>query len=412
MYQKFSKMGQNYQGSPIDLNTEGLLPKSISPIFLSIGEPQPQNIPSFKLQQLAQDILLHQPVTFKYGSSAGNEQLREYLMGIHQSLMPKITLENILITSGSTQGMDLLCKLLINPGDICIVESPSYSNTFNTMKNYGADVIELPIDNEGLNPILLEETLELLTRQGKSVKCICVIPNAQNPSGVTLSTSRRVQLVELAKQYDFLLIEDDPYEGLTFSETKERPMIANDEFFEHVIYLNSFSKIIAPGLRVGWMVAHKEIISKLSMMKQSTDCCSNPITQNLVASFCQKGWLEPHVQQVRHTYYENKEVMMQSLQQYFGHESWATWTNPKGGMFVWMSLPPELRDVDVLAHAQHQGVVFVPGHVFSPSFKYHHHIRLCFGYCQKHEIQEGIRRLRLAVDNAYLSIHIQDRATI
>ncbi|PGK52311.1 hypothetical protein CN918_31460 [Priestia megaterium] len=412
MYQKFSKMGQNYQGSPIDLNTEGLLPKNLSPIFLSIGEPHPHNIPSAKLQLLSQDILLHQPVTFKYGNSAGNEVLREYLLNIHKPLIPNLTLENILITSGSTQGMDLLCKLLINPGDVCIVESPSYSNTFNTMKNYGADVVELPIDSDGLNPELLEETLIELKRQGRSVKCVCIIPNAQNPSGVTLSGPRRIEIVELAKRYDFLIIEDDPYESLTFSNDKEKPMIANDENLEYVMYLNSFSKIIAPGLRVGWMVAHREIIHKLSMMKQSTDCCSNPITQNMVASFCQKGWLEPHVEQVRRTYYQNKEVMMNSLRETFGHESWATWTNPKGGMFVWMSLPPELRDVDVLLHAQQQGVVFVPGHVFSPSFKYHHHIRLCFGYCQKHEIQEGIRRLRQAIDNAYLSMHIKDKATI
>lgn len=412
MYQKFSKVGQNYQGSPIDLNTEGILPKDLSPIFLSIGEPHPSNIPSTKLQQLSQDILLHQPTTYKYGDSLGNEQLREYLLSVHQSQMHALTLDNVMITSGSTQGMDLLCKLFINPGDICIVESPSYSNTFNTMKNYGGELIELPIDEDGLDPALVEQTLEELTRLGKTVKCLCLIPNAQNPSGVTLSGNRRIQMVELAKKYDFIILEDDPYEALTFSEDKENPLMAYDQSLEHVVYLSSFSKIIAPGLRVGWVVGHRDIIRKLSLMKQSTDCCSNPITQNIVSQFCQRGWLEPHINQVRQTYFHNKEIMMESLQKHFGHESWATWTNPKGGMFVWMSLPQDITDVTLLKHSQQLGVVFVPGHVFSPTFQYNRHIRLCFGYCQPEEIREGIQRLHQAIEMAHSVPTNQTKARI
>jgi len=394
----FSERGNAYQGSPIDLKMKGSTDPSIKPIYLSIGEPNPANIPSDMLHQISNELFTQTPYYLRYGGSDGHQGLRDYLVNFHRKEAPFLTHDHILITSGSTQGMDAVCKLFINAGDVCLVESPTYSNIFSTMKNYGAEVIESPVDKDGLNPDLVEEQILQLTKMKKKLKLLCTIPHAQNPSGITLSEERRVRLYELARIYDFVIVEDDPYSGLTFSGEKKRPIFSLDEDSKHVIYLNSFSKIIAPGLRVGWLIAHPEIVKRLSLMKQSMDSCSAPLSQEIIYQFCQKGMLEPHMKKITRDYYLKKEEMMNTLNDVFHDRLDIQWTNPEGGMFVWFNAGDKIQTQELVRYGQQQGVAFVPGQAFSPSQMYENHIRLCFAFCEKEDIREGISRLRRAVD--------------
>lgn len=395
----FSKLGNTYKKSPIELKMKNL-ESNKKPIFLSIGEPNPYNIPNEILQDTISDILTTGHPSTRYGSAEGDESLRSYVLSRFQKWNEMLSLENILITSGSTQGLDLICRLFINHGDYCMIESPTYSNIFSTMRNYGANLVEVETDENGLCPEKVEGILKKMKEEGKQIKLLCLIPNAQNPSGVTLSKERREAFYHLAEQYDFLIVEDDPYSELMFDGEKLPPLFSYDKEWKRVIYLNSFSKIITPGLRVAWMFAHPTIIEKIILMKQTSDSSSNPFTQALVSAYCQKGLLEPHIEYLVKDYKERKEEMMDALQYYFGEDESISWTNPKGGMFVWMSLPPTMKAGELLQHAKKEGVVFVPGHAFSTTGENEHYIRLCFAYCEKDEIREGIARLSYAMEMA------------
>jgi 2-aminoadipate transaminase len=304
------------------------------------------------------------------------------------------TAETVLITSGSQQALDLLGRIFINRGDRILVESPTYLGALQAWSAYGAEYVPVPMDEDGMVTDALEEAL----RAGP--KFIYVLPNFQNPTGVTLSLERRNALIRLADQYGVPIIEDDPYGQLRFEGDHLPPLVTLDGEFRtngdhcyrgNVIYLSTFSKVLAPGLRLAWVVAPAEVVRKLVQAKQGADLHSSTFGQYLAYEVARGGFLDRHVRLIRQVYRRRRDVMLQAMESNF--PKGVRWTKPKGGLFLWGVLPEGLSSADILRSALEQKVAFVPGGPFFPKGGGENTMRLNFSYASEDRILEGIRRL-------------------
>jgi 2-aminoadipate transaminase len=313
--------------------------------------------------------------------------------------------ENVMITSGSQQALDLIGKLFINRGDRVLVEAPTYLGALQAFNAYGADYISVPVDDDGLRTDLLEKPL----RSGP--KFMYVLPNFQNPAGTTLSEGRRHELVLMADRYGIPIVEDDPYGQLRYEGEHIPPLVVLDRenlrrddgySIGNVIYLSTFSKTLAPGLRLGWIVAPPEIITKLVQLKQGTDLHTSTFNQYVAYEVARDGFLDQHVKFIRQLYRERRDVMLEALQESFPPE--VTWTHPHGGLFLWVTLPQDLDIQEVLQSAIRENVAFVPGDAFyaHPETESSQHMRLNFSSATPEQIREGIMRLSLAVKSQLL----------
>jgi 2-aminoadipate transaminase len=316
------------------------------------------------------------------------------------------TPDNVLITSGSQQALDLIGKLFVNRGDRLLVEAPTYLGALQAFNTYGADYVSVPMDDDGLQVDKLEEAL----RSGP--KFMYILPNFQNPSGVTLSLARRKMLVTLADKYGVPIVEDDPYGQLRFEGNhlpsllvldRETKGVRKDNGYQlgNVIYLSTFSKTLAPGLRLGWVIAPPEVIAKLVQLKQGADLHTSTFTQMVAYEAAREGFLDEHVRQIRRVYSERRDVMLEALRE-FVPESWeVTWTRPSGGLFLWLRLPPDGDSAELLKAALEQNVAFVPGaSFFAPGYAGDdpkRYARLNFSNAKPEMIREGIRRLAAAM---------------
>ncbi|MEK7788217.1 MAG: PLP-dependent aminotransferase family protein, partial [Chloroflexota bacterium] len=312
--------------------------------------------------------------------------------------------ENVLITAGSQQALDLIAKLLINPGDRLLVEAPTYLGALQAFNVFGADYVSVPTDDDGLIVDRLDEAL----RSGP--KFMYILPNFQNPSGVTLSLERRKALVELADKYGIPLVEDDPYGQLRYEGDHLPPLIVLDRQTHgirldngyklgNVIYMSTFSKTLAPGLRLGWIVAPPEVIAKLVQLKQGADLHTSTFTQMVAYEAARGGFLDEHIKKLRQVYHERRDVMLDALTEFFPPE--VSWTRPAGGLFLWARLPERMDSCRLLEAALRQKVAFVPGNAFfagSADFaESNRYLRLNFSNAKPDMIVEGIRRLGLVV---------------
>jgi 2-aminoadipate transaminase len=338
----------------------------------------------------------------QYGETEGFQPLRDMIARHIVRYGIKARSENVLITTGSQQALDLVGKLLINAGDRLLVEAPTYLGALQAFTLYGAEYLSVPCDEDGLQTDLLEPAL----RSGP--KFMYVLPNFQNPAGTTLSEARRHELVLLADKYGIPIIEDDPYGQLRYEGEHLPPLVALDHenvrrdsgyTLGNVIYLSTFSKILSPGLRLGWVVAPAEIIAKLVQLKQGTDLHTSTFTQIVAYEIARDNFLDEHVKKIRKVYRERRDVMLEAMTQYFPPK--VTWTRPKGGLFVWTSLPMGMDAKELLHEALKQNVAFVPGEsFFAPNCQTqeaNRHFRLNFSHARAEEIREGMRRLGLAI---------------
>ncbi len=327
----------------------------------------------------------------QYGPTEGQGDLRRYLAA-------KMTREgitcadenNILITNGSQQGLDLISKILLNPGDIVIVEEPGYVGGLGAINNYEGNRISVPVDKDGIIIDLLAEKLKELKKQGKAPKFLYLVPNFQNPTGVTMSLMRREKVLELALEYDFLIIEDNPYGELRY-EGYPLPSIKSMDLEGRVIYLGSFSKTFIPGIRMGWMVAENALIEKIITAKQATDLCSSSIGQSLAYLCCVNGFIDHHVQSLVEKYRTKRDLMLSCMQKYFPQE--ATFTHPGGGFFVWVTLPEGMSAKECLLKAVERKVAFVDGKGFFVNGKGQNTARFSFSEASHDEIRIGIERV-------------------
>ncbi len=365
------------------------------------GLPAPDVFPVQRFEEACHKVLTEQAASaLQYGETEGYRPLRELIANNMARYGIKAKVENVLITSGSQQALDLIGKLFINAGDRVLLEAPTYLGALQAFTVYGAEYVSVPIDENGLRTDLLEKPL----RSGP--KFMYVLPNFQNPAGTTLSEGRRHELVLLADKYGIPIIEDDPYgqlryegEHLTSLVVLDRENLRRDDGYSigNVIYLSTFSKTLAPGLRLGWIVAPPEVISKLAQLKQGADLHTSTFTQFVAYEVARDGFLDKHVKLIRKIYGERRNVMLQALEEFFPPE--VTWTHPKGGLFLWVTLPAGIDIQALFKSAIEQNVAFVPGDSFYANDPQEgsRHMRLNFSNAAPEQIREGIRRLAAAV---------------
>ena len=365
------------------------------------GLPAPEVFPTAQFQEACQKVLKdHGPEALQYGATEGYAPLREMIAAntVRYGIMARP--ENVLITSGSQQALDLIGKLLINRGDRLLVEAPTYLGALQAFNVYGAEYVSVPIDNDGLCTEQLEEAL----RAGP--KFMYVLPNFQNPGGVTLSEGRRHQLLLLADKYGCPIIEDDPYGQLRYEGAHLPPLVVVDRenlrrddgyTLGNVIYLSTFSKTLAPGLRLAWIVAPVEVISKLVQLKQGADLHTATFNQMVAYEVARNGFLGQHVKLIRQVYKERRDAMLAALNEYFPSE--VSWTRPQGGLFLWVTLPEGMDSHKLFEAAIAENVAFVPGDsfYFTDDAEARRHFRLNFSYSKPEVIREGVRRLAIAV---------------
>lgn len=379
-------------GSVIDSSTELLAQQRHDIVRFAMGAPSEDLIPMEQLD----DLFSHMPTgRYDYGESAGEPALREQILALSEQMGNPTSDDRLVVTNGAMQGLDLAFKLLVNPGDLVIVENPTYPNGYQTARSYEADVVSAPVDSHGL---VVDSLREIVARSGKTPKVIYTIPNFQNPTGVTLSRERKTQLLALAEEWGSVIVEDDPYGMLRFDGTDVPSFSSLGGHNPLVFRIQTFSKLIAPGLRVGWIDVDPELQKLAVNAKQAMDTCTNAPNQLVVAKFLQQGHLAPHLDRLLPLYKERKAAMNQALSETFGES--IRMTDPEGGFFLWATFMGEREQLDtqeLFPAALEEGVAYIPGVAFTADNSQHNALRLCFATSSPDRIREGVSRLERAV---------------
>lgn len=359
------------------------------------GLPAPETFPVDDLKEIVIEILeKNGPDGLQYGTTEGDPLLRKLLVERHNKQGLDISIENLIITSGSQQAIDIIARILIDPGDYILCGLPSYLGGLNAFSVYGAKLKGITLDEQGMKTDELEETIITLRELGKKIKFIYVIPDFQNPAGITLPDSRRIKIIELAEKYDLLIVEDSPYREVRFEGEPQKLMKELDKS-GRVITLCSFSKIFAPGFRVGWVIGHPEILDRMVMAKQTADLCTSPFVQKIIALYIQKGLLEKNLAKTIVLYRERRSFMLDCFKKYMPSE--VRWTEPQGGLFLFVTLPVHI-DADVIfKKAIEKNVAFVAGSTFFCNNSGHNTMRVNFSYSNNIEIETGVKRLSLVI---------------
>ena len=363
------------------------------------GYPAPELFPWDDLRAISGDLLTGSDVaTLQYGPTRGYPPLLEAIVGILAERSIAATPDNLLITSGSQQGIDLIARVLVSPGDVVLVELPTFTGGIAAFRNAQADLVGVAQDADGISLDALDAAWHRETRAGKTVKLLYVIPNFQNPTGLLLGLDRRPRLLEWAARRDVLIVEDDPYGSLYFedvaSAAETRPLRADDAE-GRVLYLSTFSKTLAPGFRVGWMTAPPTLIERFETAKQSTDLTSGILDQHVVCEAIRRGVVDALAPKLRALYRHKRDVMEESIREHLGNR--LTWPAPRGGFFIWATLPDGWTDLALLDRALQHGLVFVVGSAFFVDGSGHDKIRLSFSAPTPDRIREGVKRLAAAL---------------
>jgi 2-aminoadipate transaminase len=325
----------------------------------------------------------------QYGPTEGLVLVKRCIAEVMRAERMEADEDEMLVTTGAQQVIDLVCKTLLDPGDVVVCEAPTYPGAVPTFSTYQATVVQVTMDRDGMRTDELESILDGLDRSGQRPKFIYTVPNFHNPAGVTLSLERRHELVRIASERELLVLEDNPY-GLLRYEGSPLPTLRSlDE--EFIIYAGTFSKILSPGVRLGWACAPAPVLAKMNLGKQAADLCSSSISQYFVSAYFDSGPWEEYVSSVNEIYRRRRDVMLDALAEHFPRE--AEWTHPLGGLFIWATLPDYIDTTDLLARALEDHVAFVPGRAAFVDGRGGSAMRLNFSGVGEDEIREGIRRI-------------------
>jgi len=329
-------------------------------------------------------------VMLQYGSTQGYQPLREelskWMKGHGINVDPY---KEIMITTGSQEALDLVARVFLDPGDVIIVGSPTYLSALSAFKMQEPDIREAKLDKDGMIPEELEKTVKQVISEGKQVKFLYVIPSFQNPTSSLLTMERREKIIELAKKYDFLIVEDNPYGYISFEGPMPTPIKGLDDD-KRVIYTSTFSKIVSPGMRIGWVCAHEEFIMKMREAKSSTIISNSLPSQYAAAKLFMRGDVDKQIEKMKKVYRKKRDVMLEAMDTYFPKE--AKWNHPKGGLFLWVELPKSVNATELLMEAVNRGVAYIPGSNFYTT-ETHNHIRLNYSHPSMDDIVEGIKIL-------------------
>ncbi len=332
----------------------------------------------------------------QYGPTDGAEVIKHCITEVMAAEGMEIATSDMLVTTGGQQAIDLICKTLIDPGDIIIAEAPTYPGAIPTFCAYEAEVVQIELDEDGMRTDELARVLDELQRRGRRPKFLYTVPTFQNPAGVTLSLERRHELVRIARQHELLVMEDNPYGMLRYEGETLPTLYSLDR--EFVMYAGTFSKILSPGVRLGWAVAPEPILDQMQTGKQGTDLCCSPITQYFVAAYFDSGEWGEYLRSLVGIYQRRRDVMLEAMEEHFPAE--ASWTHPQGGLFIWATLPDHVDTTELLVRALRDGVAFVPGraaYLDGPAgtgdSRGSSSMRLNFSGVAEDQIREGIRRI-------------------
>ncbi|MBN1428698.1 MAG: PLP-dependent aminotransferase family protein [Anaerolineae bacterium] len=371
------------------------------------GLPAPELFPTQEIIDASQRALeQHGIMALQYGLTEGFTPLREMIVEHMQRTGVNCGINNILITSGSQQALDLIGKIFIDPGDKVIVEQPTYLGALQAWDVYDAEYITVPTDDDGMLIDGLEKVL-----QSHQAKFIYAMPTFQNPMGISTSSSRRREIVRLAGHYNTPIVEDDPYGQLRYEGEAELPLIGIDAQMRNenkeqivsgnVIYLSTFSKTLCPGFRVAWVTAPEDVIFRMVQAKQGSDLHTSTFSQVVAYETARDGFVEKHVKEIRRVYHERRDLMLGLLEELF--PPGVTWTHPKGGLFLWIRLPEGMNSTELLEKAVEQKVAFVPGSPFYPCGGGENTMRINFSNATPEQIEEGVKRLAAVIKEAMQS---------
>ncbi len=365
------------------------------------GLPYPGTFPAQELKEICVEVISESPqIALQYGSTEGVLDLRELLIAFLKDMGLEVTSEEIVITTASQQSLDLVGKIFIDFGDTVITENPSYLGAVSAFKSYSVHFLPIDMDEQGLRTDLLNKNLkELKSSAGNGneyyqnmPKFIYTIPDFQNPTGITMSLKRRQELIDIAEEFDLLIVEDVPYRWLRYTG-ETLPMISSLDKGRRVINLFTFSKILSPGMRLGWITADKCIIDKFVQAKQAADLCTSPFNQKIVEGFIRRKLLESRIALNIRIYRHKQQVMLEALEEYMPKSPGMNWVIPQGGLFLWIMLPEGMDSDEMFNEAIERNVAYVKGSAFFPNGGGHNSMRLNFSFPSEEEIREGIRRL-------------------
>ena len=364
-------------------------------ISLSGGMPDVSLLPEESIRDATRAAIEDErAVALQYGGTDGRLETRQVVCGLMRDLGVRCKPDEVMLTTGAQSALDLIAKTFIDPGDIVLAEGPTYLGALQAFSAYEPDVRCIPFDDEGMRMDLLEAELERIGKGNPRLKFCYVIPNFQNPGGVTMAPERRKRLLELSHEYGFLVLEDDPYGRLRYDGGHMIPLKVLDD---RVVYLGTMSKIFAPGLRVGWMVAPPDVLSRVNLVKQGADLCGSSLDQAVVRHYFTDTPWERTLQKFIKTYRVRRDAMLAALEEFFPPE--ARWTHPEGGFFVWVTLPEYVDTDSMLGAALEAGVTYVPGNSFYPDgVTGRNSMRINFSYESPENITEAIRRLAGVID--------------
>lgn len=385
----YSKNALNMKRSEI----RELLKFTRQPDIISFGGglPGPETFPVKDLEDISCQVLRERgALALQYGPTEGETSFRAEIAKWLNREKGTIKPENILVTAGSQQGLDIIAKIFLDPKDIVILELPSYIGGLQAFTAYRAKMIGVPQDDEGMKMDLLDKTLGRLAKRGKKPKFIYVVPDFQNPSGVTMSLERRKRLLQLAYQYEVPVVEDSPYRDLRY-KGEAVPHIYSLDKENQVMMLGTFSKLLAPGLRLAWIMAPVEWMDRMVVAKQSMDLCSPTYTQLMAAEYMKRGLLPKQIENIRKVYGRKLEVMLGALKRHM--PKGVGWSRPEGGLFLWVKLPRKMSANALFPKAIENKVAYVVGSAFHCNGKGQNTMRLNFSYSSEDQIDVGIQRL-------------------
>ena len=361
-------------------------------ISLAGGLPNTESFPAKTLDKVTHEVAMNSSAAaLQYGPTEGFDETKLNIVKVMGEENIAVDPENIIITTGGQQGIDLVTRILIDPGDTIITEAPTYPGAIPSFLSFEANVVQVPLDDDGIRTDLLAAEIERLAGEGVKPKFIYLIPDFHNPAGVSISLERRLEIVALAKEHGLIIVEDNPYGQLRF-EGEPLPSLYSLDDDHNVVYLSTFSKIISPGIRLGWMVAPAPLLARFNLGKQAADLCPSTLAQMIVNQYFKDFRWQDYVEEVIKVYRSRRDVMLAALEKYFPEE--ATWTHPQGGFYIWVTLPDYLDTVDLLALAlEEQRVAFVPGSGAWVDGSGGNHMRLSFSVAPEDKIEEGIKRI-------------------
>lgn len=384
--------------------TAGLSASAVRALFAVASRPEvvslaggmpfvsalPQDLVRSAIDRVLRD---YGPAAMQYGSGQGTPELREHILQVMRTEGIRGSVDDVVVTTGSQHALDLISRIFLNPGDVVLAEAPSYVGAIGIFRSYQANIAHVPMDDEGMIPTALTETIGRLRTEGRPIKFLYLIPNFHNPAGVTLSWERRLQIIEIAKANDILIIEDNPYGLLWFDEPAPHAMRSVEE--DGIVYLGSFSKTFAPGFRVGWALAPHGIREKLVLANESAVLSPSSFAQGLITEYLNEADWMAQIDRFRGIYRERRDAMLTALDDFLPD---CTWTVPNGGFYVWMTMSDQLDSQAMLPRAVTELVAYTPGTAFYADGNGRQNIRLSFCYPDPEFIREGIRRLAVVIN--------------